>query len=314
MVQGSTTHTGRRIGIVSYDFDPPIGGLGVLVKTYVDEMRKLFPDDQITVISPAAKADEFGTPLGRFRYLKSGGCPLFSIALFFSLPTLVRKHSFDLIHVHSGSGGVFLLRRQPCKVVVTAHHTYRQEADLVFRRNPLKRLWKLFMALFEARTYNLADAVICVSKDTADEIISQYGVAAAKVCVIENPVRIASSETLRSLPKNPDSILFVGRLEARKGILLLLKAFAMLKKEVPTAKLRLVGANLLGDKLDSIIRSLNLQGSVISLGYVHDPYRFRETAEATVMVVPSTLEGFGLVAAEAMVLGTCVVVHCKSFE
>jgi len=46
---------------------------------------------------------------------------------------------------------------------------------------------------------------------------------------------------------------------------------------------------------------------VTMLGYVHDPYRFREIAEATVVVIPSTLEGFGLVAAEAMTIGSCVI-------
>lgn len=298
---------GRHIGIVSYDYDPPIGGLGVLVRTYVEEMRKLYPEDTYTVVSPSKNADEFGSQLGRTRYRKSGGCPLFSIALFFSLGGIVKKHSFDLVHVHSGSGGVFLLRKPPCKLVVTSHHTYRQEADLVFARSPLKKLWKLFMALFESRTYHVADAIVCVSKDTADEIVTQYGVPATRVCVVENPVKVASAEALRSLPKNPNTILFVGRLETRKGVLLLLEAFQMLRQEVPSAKLRLVGFNLLGRQLESIIESRGLKDAVTTLGYVHDPYRFRETAEATAMVVPSTLEGFGLVAAEAMVLGTCVV-------
>ncbi|MBP7114549.1 MAG: glycosyltransferase family 4 protein [Candidatus Peribacteraceae bacterium] len=298
---------GRHIGVISYDFDPPIGGLGVLVRTYVDELKKLYPNDTYTVVSPSANADEKGPRIGYSRYRKSGGCPLFSLSLFFSLPSLIRTHGFDLVHVHSGSGGVFLLRRPRCKLVVTAHHTYRQEADLVFASSPFKRLWKLFMALFEARTYRLADMVICVSRDTADEIIAQYGVPASRVCVIENPVRVSGADSLRTLPKNQNTILFVGRLEARKGILLLLKAFQLLLKEMPTAKLRLVGFNLLGTKLESIIASRGLKNSVTVLGYVHDPYRFRETAEAAVMIVPSSLEGFGLVAAEAMTLGTCVI-------
>jgi len=307
MKTGLRPRQGRRIGVVSYDYDPPIGGLGVLVRTYVDEMRKLYPEDTFTVVSPSKNADEFGSQLGRTRYRKSGGCPLFSIALFFTLGKIVRKHHFDLLHVHSGSGGVFLLRRPPCALVVTSHHTYRQEADLVFAKSPLKKLWKLFMALLESRTYHLAHAIVCVSKDTADEIITHYGVSAKYVCVVENPVQVASAEALRGLPKNPNTLLFVGRLETRKGVLLLLEAFQMLRQEVPTAKLRLVGFNLLGPRLASIIASRGIKDAVTALGYVHDPYRFRETAQATAMVVPSTLEGFGLVAAEAMVLGTCVI-------
>ncbi len=307
MNQGAHPHTGRRIGVVTYDFDPPIGGLGVLVRTYVDELRKLFPGDTYIVISPSANVDESGSRLGRARFRKAGGCPLFSLALCFTLSRIIRKHKLDLIHVHSGSGGVFLLRRPPCKLVVTAHHTYRQEAELVFARAPIKRIWKRFMAMLESRTYHLADTVICVSRDTADEIITRYGVPASRVCVIENPVRVGVSGSLQNLPKNPDTILFVGRLEERKGIRLLLKAFEILKSEMPTVRLRLIGRNLMGHHLTSIIQSSGLSDSIEMLGYVQDSLRFREMAQATVLVVPSLLEGFGLVAAEAMMLGTCVV-------
>lgn len=298
--------TGRRIGIVTYDYDPPIGGLGVLVQTYEHEMKKQFAGDVYTVISPSLHADNRGSWLGSVRYRKSGGCPLFSVALFFSLPRMIRKHSLHLIHVHSGSGGVFLLRKPMCKLVVTAHHTYRQEADFVFAQLPLKRLWKLFMARLEARTYHLADAVICVSRDTADAIITQYGIPPERVSVIENPVQVPA-DSPRDLQRHADTVLFVGRLEARKGALLLLEAFSMLLQDIPTARLRLIGSNLLGSQFATALEEKGMKSAVECLGFVPNAERFREMSEATVLVVPSTLEGFGLVAAEAMMLGTCVV-------
>lgn len=303
MHQDSLHGTGRRVGIVSYDYDPPIGGLGVLIQTYLHAMRQLFPMDTYIVVSPAANADEHGSWLGRVRYRKSGGCPLFSIALLFSLPRMIREHALDLIHVHAGSGGVFLLRKPACRVVVTAHHTYRQEAEFVYMHSPIKRLWKLFMARLEARTYHHADAVICVSRDTAEAIITQYGVPRSRVTVIENPVRVPSLQ----IPKQKDTVLFVGRLEARKGVLLLLEAFSMLQREMPTATLRLIGSNLLGPTLQAVLAERGLADAVDYLGFVPDTERFAIMAQATVLVVPSTLEGFGLVAAEAMMLGTCVV-------
>ena len=307
MLSEHDSHRGRRIGIVSYDYDPPIGGLGVLVKTYVDELQKLHVEDTYTVISPSAHADEHGSHFGRARYRKSGGCPLFSLSLLFSLTRIIRRCQCDLLHVHSGSGGVFLLRRPPCKLIVTAHHTYRQEADLVFMRSPLKKLLKLFMALLESRTYHMADIVVCVSKDTAQEIISQYSVPASRVCVIENPVQVAEAESLRAQPTQKNTIVFVGRLEHRKGIIVLLEAFCILKKNIPDARLRLIGSNLIGSHLTSVIEKLGLKDAVTILGYVQNSDRFREMAQATAIVIPSLLEGFGLVAAEAMVLGTCVI-------
>lgn len=301
------TH-GLRIGIVSYDFYPPIGGLGVLVQSYLRALKRLFPENTYVVIAPGVAADEQGLVLGRLRYRKSGGCPLFSLVLGFTIGSIIRKHKLDLLHVHSGSGGVFLLRRPPCRLVVSAHHTYRQEADIVYRHSPLKRRWKLFMGRLEARTYRMAESVVCVSKDTAEAIISTYGVEPGRVQVIENPVRFGKAQEYENEHKDSHTVVFVGRLEPRKGILLLLDAFQKLRTEVPEANLRLVGFNLLGPSLKKIIHAKGLSSHVTVLGFVHDPFRLREMARATLVVVPSTLEGFGLVAAEAMAVGTCVVV------
>lgn len=297
----------KNIGIVSYDYDPPIGGLGVLVKTYERAMQRLFPESQYIVISPGSRAEERGSFVGRMRHGKSGGCPLFSLALCVTLGGLVRKHAFDVLNVHAGSGGVFLLFRPPCRLVVTAHHTYAQEADIVFVHEPWKRAWKMFMSVLERRTYLLADAVICVSGDTARALTEHYGIPAQKVTVIENPVSIPDAEALLREPKIANTILFVGRLEPRKGILMLLEAFSFLVKDIPEARLRLIGKNLLGSALHDAVRHYDLERNIDIAGFVQDPGRLREMAGATVVVVPSILEGFGLVAAETMILGTCVV-------
>ncbi len=300
--------TGRRIGIISYDYDPPIGGLGVLVQTYLVALKMRCPEDTYCVISPSANADDRGSALGRMRYRKSGGCPLFSLSLLLSLPRMLRKHRCELLHVHAGSGGVFLLRKPQCKLVVTAHHTYVQEAELVFMHSVFKKIWKRCMARLESRTYHMADSIVCVSRDTADALTHKYAVPAERICVIENPVPVIRTLVQPAVARSTDTILFVGRLEERKGIHLLLEACELLRKVMPTVKLRLVGTNLLGDQLETALRSRGLHDSTSVLGFLQDSLRFREMSEAKVLVVPSMLEGFGLVAAEAMVLGTCVVV------
>lgn len=299
--------SGRRIGVLTYDFSPPIGGLGVLATTYVESLRRLFPEDTFIVISPS-KGSDVKVPLwGRMRFNKSLGCPLFSLCMHFVIRGIVLREKLDLIHVHAGSGGAFLLRNPGCPVVATAHHTYMQEVRYVFGSTILKRISKSFMARLERATYCVACAVTCVSKDTADEIIKNYFIPASKVSVIENPVPTHELLKFRGLSRLDDVILFVGRLERRKGIMTLLRTFAELSTEFPTLKLRLVGANFMGRVIDRFIGSKNIADRVTQLGYVHNPYRFREMAQATVIVVPSMLEGFGLVAAEGMLLGSCVV-------
>jgi glycosyltransferase involved in cell wall biosynthesis len=308
MLNPRNPNAGLRIGVLTYDYSPPIGGLGILAKTYVDALRRLYPDATITVISPSANADDRVSIFARLRFRKPGGCPLFSLIAFLALPRLIRKYQLDVLHVHAGSGGVFLLRHPGCRTVVTAHHTYKQEADLVFIKGSLQWLWKLFMSTLERRTYSVADQICCVSADTMNAIVHAYTIAVEKCCVVENPISTTIIEDYLGLEKSEQTLLFVGRLEERKGIMVLLQAFGELSKEYPHAMLRLIGRNLLGDALMTYCREHSLQDRVQILGHLDDHVRFREMAEATVLVVPSLLEGFGLVAAEAMMIGTPLIV------
>ncbi len=295
-----------RVGIVTYDYDPPIGGLGTVAKLVRSALKRLCPDNTYLVLSPSPHADDCVSTLAAKRWNRRGGCPLFSLILAFRLPSLLREHQLDLLHVHAGSGGVFLLRKPLIPVVVTSHHTYLQEAEMVFISRPVTRFWKKIMSRFERRTYRLADRIICVSFDTAAFLIDRYRIDAAKVSVVENgiltPVKPAH------VKKNPHTVLFIGRIEERKGIWVLLNAFRLLRSTHPDAHLRLVGKNLVGGRLEQFIADSGIGKNVTVTGYVHDPLMRRELAEAAVLVVPSLLEGFGLIAAEAMMLGTCVIV------
>lgn len=295
-----------RLGIISYDFDPPIGGLGIVAKQYVQELKRINSNDVFVSISPSDFAQERVSSLASKRYRKSGGCPLFSLLLFFRLPEIIHRHSLDLLHVHAGSGGAFLLRKPSIPLVVTAHHTYKQEVDFVFAGHPFRRFRKLFMSYLERRTYQVADSITCVSHDTADALITDYGIPPSKITVIENGV-VDNYFQQSVLPRDTERILFVGRLEERKGVWKLLSAFHNVLNEVPTARLELIGSNLIGQALVEYIRDQGLSSSVQMRGFVEEQERIRSMSTATIVVIPSLLEGFGLICAEAMALGCPII-------
>ncbi len=296
-----------KIGVFSYDFDPPVGGLGRSVKALFDTMKERYTDHEFLLFSPSANAPKNVPAIARFWWKKKGGCPMFSLSLNTTLSRLVKRHQLDIMHVHSGSGGVFVLRKPACRLIVTSHHTYRQEMHTVFKRNSLRYIWKGWMAKFEERTYRLADKIICVSDDTRLALAMLYGIPAHKLCVIENSIDFGPLAPDTSVQKDGNTITFLGRLEERKGIWTLLKAFTRLARKYPRLKLRLAGDNMIGAPLERYVRQNNLQGSVEFLGKLHDPLFRREMKAATVVVVPSLIEGFGLVAAETMAAGTMVV-------
>lgn len=294
-----------RIGIVTYDYDPPIGGLGVVAKQTRLTLSTLFPGDSHVVLSPSPHADERVNLLAALWWRKPGSCPLFSLLLWPRLDSLIRKYELDLLHLHAGSGGVFLLQKPSCPLVVTAHHTYLQEAEIVFLHHPIKRWWKRLMASLERRTYDVADEIVCVSYDTALCLVERYGQPMSKITVIENGVRDVADVPFGK--KEEATILCIGRVEERKGVWVFLKAASQLRRTHPALRIRLVGRDVSRGKLRRVLEDEGLVDCVTVTGHIDDPLMVRELAQATVLVVPSLLEGFGLIAAQGMLAGTCVV-------
>jgi glycosyltransferase involved in cell wall biosynthesis len=93
-------------------------------------------------------------------------------------------------------------------------------------------------------------------------------------------------------------LLCVGRLIPIKGHIVLLRAFAEARKEVPGLLLDIAGRGPLEPALKALARELGVAEAVRFLGYVSPIQRAIE--ESAVIVVPSMGEGFGMVALEAM--------------
>lgn len=296
-----------RIGILTYDYVPAIGGLGIVAEQLQRYLHKNFPTNDYLVFSPSHGAVEPVSRLARWRWKKKGGCPMFSLSLAWTLPGIIKKRRIDVLHLHAGSGGVWLLKKPSVPLVVTAHHSYAQEAVSVYRGSPLAVAWKRLMASLEKRTYGFADHITCVSADTRRVLIESYGVPAAKVSVIENAVDLQKFSPDPAVVKNGKTVLFAGRLEPRKGIWVFVRAMAAIREAVPGVRFRLIGENLIGHKLRDVVRQQGLDSSCEFLGRVHEPFLIRELQTADVVVVPSLIEGFGLIAAEAMACGACVV-------
>lgn len=112
-------------------------------------------------------------------------------------------------------------------------------------------------------------------------------------------------------------ILFLGRLERRKGIMEAMAAFALLLESDPTARLVLAGAS--GDRrfepdLVDLVALLPeaARSRVTWLGHVPGDELYRAVRVARVVVCPSRWEGFGNVALEVKAIGTPLVVTTGS--
>lgn len=189
--------------------------------------------------------------------------------------------------------------------------------DLIFQFDPdsHKRLNIAFLRTMMPRFLRAADAIIAVSECSKRDAVRIYNVPADKIWVIyegvdprfkpiDDAAQLASIRGKYNLPQR--FVLHLGTIEPRKNLTLLFEALTALNVE----RHALVVAGKTGWLTDPIfarIGELGLQDRVLFTGYVPDEDLPTLLSAASVLVMPSKYEGFGLPVLEAMACGTPVI-------
>ena len=159
---------------------------------------------------------------------------------------------------------------------------------------------------------------------SAETLLANYGAdyrAMFRVPCVTDLERVHTiAKTLRSCYANgrveanrrsPKTILYVGRLIKEKGILDLMDAYLLLRKEDASIDLLIVGTGPMKTTLEKAARGA-CPGSVRFIDYLEwGEDLFRAYSNSNVLVLPSYREAFGIVALEAFVSGLPVVVSDK---
>ena len=156
-----------------------------------------------------------------------------------------------------------------------------------------------------------AHRLIAVSKSTKNDAVRLLGIPEGKITVIHSgiaapffaPDAAAVSAVRGRYGLKRRFVLFVGTIEPRKNIDLLLDAFAALPASL-REEFELVMAGPIGWAEAGTAARL---GGIRHLGYVPEPDLAPLTAAATVFAYPSLYEGFGFPVAQAMAAGVPVV-------
>ena len=196
-----------------------------------------------------------------------------------------------------------LMPARRARQVVTVH-------DLDFLDHPERTRAEIrrdYAALAPAHARK-ADAVVAVSAFTAGEVERRLHVPPERI-VVCSPGAPRWQPRSGQPVKGP--ILFMGTLEPRKNVGALLNAYAALIAQAPGAPpLWLAGGATPGAAawLEQIARP-PLAGRVEHLGYIQADRRYELYSQASMLVVPSHLEGFGIPVLEAMAAGVPVIVN-----
>jgi glycogen synthase len=210
----------------------------------------------------------------------------------------------QVIHVHDWFGTVGasqLARRTGRPLVMTVHST---EYD-----RSLGHPWAEILAREMTGIQN-ARRVIAVSGHLRLQLIERYRASPDKVRVIYNAVR--PSDRLAALSESGKIVLYLGRLAAMKGVDTFLRAAARVTTEEPPPLFVVAGEGPEFGRLLMLAAHLGLADRVLFLGKVTDEERTLLLASASVFVLPSVVEPFGIAAAEAMAAGIPAIVSKTS--
>lgn len=144
-----------------------------------------------------------------------------------------------------------------------------------------------------------ADAILTISRQSARDIRRVFHRHADA-----HLIRLKDVAPRPALPPRPH-FAYVGGVDARKRVDVLLRAFALLGRDRPDVRLMLVGSHYAA--MQPLIAELGLAERVTLTGYVDHETKFRILGESVAMVYPSLYEGYGLAIAEGFQAGVPVI-------
>lgn len=164
-----------------------------------------------------------------------------------------------------------------------------------------------------------ADLLLVNSTAIGDEMVKVYDAGRDRIELLYPGIEPESClsrqgterlEAFRGVFADPDQLLvtFTGRLDLEKGIDTLLNGFALLKARRPNVRLGIAGRGVLRPTIEDHIKRLRLERDVLLCGYLEGQVLRSFYTVSDIQVCPSHYEPFGLVALEAMAVGTPVVV------
>ncbi|MGW4945526.1 glycosyltransferase family 4 protein [Actinoplanes sp. NPDC004185] len=162
-----------------------------------------------------------------------------------------------------------------------------------------------FGTLIERWAARLPDEIVSVSAQTSDRLVRELGVR-VPVHTIVPGVSLSDVDAQPAAEPRVD-VLFAGRLLANKNVDLLLRAVALLRRQRPGIRCRIVGAGPELPRLIALRDELSLAGAVEFSGFVPDDEIYSVMKSTSVLALPSVREGFGCVVVEANACGVPVV-------
>lgn len=300
-----------RIAQVCPFYYPRLGGVETVVKEYSERLVKRGHEVSVYAVDGGWRSpwveDVNGVKVHRSIRIPLPVFKTLSPALLF--PFKLLRADVDLIHIHankyfSTDVGAMIAKFKNTPLVYSPHAgTFGAS---LFGRIHNQTLGRIALD---------ADVIVCVSEHEKS-LIEASGVKIKRFEVIPNGVDVGkygryqvSQNDQRPLPKltkGESLVLYVGRLSSHKGIETLISAAPLVLEKIPEAKFVVAGPKDRGWKMED--GRWKVEDRVVFTGEVSEGEKIALMQKASVFVLPSRSEAFGITVIEAMAAGCPVVV------
>ena len=329
------------ICLLSYRSNPHCGGQGVYLKNISRALKDLGhyvevisgpPDPQLDDDIPlhhlwgldlynpedpfrVPTLKELSNPINLMEWLgvSTMGFPepfTFGLRAYIYLKT--RLHTYDIIHDNQSlSYGVWAMSKL-APTIATIHHPITVDRRIAIRSvaSPLKKLkawrWHSFIGM-QKRVSRRLPRIITVSKSAQEDICRDFRIPVQKFNVVPNGINTKLFRPVEQIEREKNRVIVTNSADTPlKGLFFLFQAAAELEK-TQDINITVVGEPKKDGDIVKLIQKLGIGHRINFTGRIDDQEFVQQYARATVAVVPSVYEGFGLPAGEAMACGVPVI-------
>ncbi|MCP3873064.1 MAG: glycosyltransferase family 4 protein [Desulfobacteraceae bacterium] len=215
------------------------------------------------------------------------------------------KKTYDIIHDNQSLSYGILSLAQKMPVTATIHHPMTVDRRLAVQNAPsfykkVKALrWYSFIGM-QKRVAKKLSHIITVSHSSKKDIAREYNIPESKFRTIPIGIDTHNFYPIDSIKKRPNRIIVTNSADTPlKGLYHLLYAIKAILKTRPI-ELVVIGTPKKDGGIATLVKKLALESHIKFTGRIDHEQFVREYAKATIAVIPSLYEGFGLPVGEAM--------------
>ena len=336
-----STQRPLRICLLSYRCDPHCGGQGVYLQNLSRALKALGHRVEVVVGPPRPNLDN-GIPvyqppsldlynpenLFRMPSLKELSQPI-NLIEWLGVSTMgfpepytfglrarrflrTQRHRYDIVHDNQGLAYALMTIKNWLPTVATVHHPVTIDRKIAVRsassiwKKMQQWRWYSFIGM-QKRVARRLSHIITVSKTASRDISRDFNISPDRFRVIPNGISTNIFYPIPEISREKNRLIVTNSADIPlKGLFYLLRAVATVAQTRPV-KLTVVGTPKKNGYTQRLIQQLGIGKLVTFTGRIANEQFVREYARATVAVVPSVYEGFGLPVGEAMACAVPVI-------